>query len=387
VIIEDKRILAVVAGAIILAAGSGYLVARWTSDTPPATEQIEEEEAAHSDTLTLTNQQVADAGIAVEAVRSGGFGAEVVAQGMVTPTPSGEALVTARTGGTVTRVYKRLGDAVRAGEPLAIVESRDAAQIASERSAARARATLAQRNLEREKYLFDQKVSARVELETAEAEAAAAAAEARRAEAAASAVRITGDGRGSTVTSPISGRVTATTIALGSFVQPEVELFRIADPRQVQVEASVGPADMARFRAGDRAAIDLPDGSLAEGRVRSVTPTLGAETRAATVVIDIAGADSSPASACVSGSFRASARRAARSWCPKTRCNRSTGAMWCSCALRRASAPRRSRSAGAAPAAPKSSPASSRARSSRRRTHSCSRPKWPRAPAKRSTEP
>lgn len=288
-IIQDKRILAGAAGAIILAAGTGYFVARWTADAPGAATEAEEEETAHGDALVLTGKQIADAGIRVEAVQSGGFGAEVVAQGMVTPTPSGEALVTARTGGTVTRVYKRLGDAVRAGEPLAIVESRDAAQIASERSAAKARATLAQRNLEREKYLFDQKVSARVELETAEAEAAAAAAEARRAEAAASAVRITGDGRGSTVTSPISGRVTATTIALGSFVQPEVELFRIADPRQVQVEASVGPADMARFRAGDRATIDLPDGSTAEGRVRSVTPTLGAETRAATVVIDIAG--------------------------------------------------------------------------------------------------
>lgn len=294
-IIEDKRILAGAVGAIILAAGSGYFVARWTGDAPSGAEVVaEDEEAPHSDALVLSANQIRDADIAVEAIRSGGFGTEMIAQGMVAPTPSGEALVTARTGGTVTRVFKRLGDPVHAGEALAIVESRDAAQIASERSAAKARATLAQRNLDREKYLFDQKVSARVELEQAEAEAAAAQAEARRADASASAVRITSDGRGSSVVSPISGRVTATTIALGAFVQPEAELFRVSDPRQIQVEASIGPADMSRLAAGNRAVVELPDGAMVEGRVRSVTPALGAETRAATAVIDVAGGTLQP---------------------------------------------------------------------------------------------
>src|SRR3546814_3665400 len=66
---------------------------------------------------------------------------------------------------------KRLGDPVRAGETLAIVESRDAAQFAADRTAAAAKSTLAQKALAREQYLFRQKVSARVELEQAEAEA------------------------------------------------------------------------------------------------------------------------------------------------------------------------------------------------------------------------
>src|SRR3546814_6047496 len=71
-------------------------------------------------------------------------------------------------------LFKRLGDPVRAGETIAIVQSRDAAQIAAERVAADARSTLAQKNLHREKTLLDQKVSARVDYERAQAEAAAA---------------------------------------------------------------------------------------------------------------------------------------------------------------------------------------------------------------------
>ncbi|MDF8335457.1 efflux RND transporter periplasmic adaptor subunit [Novosphingobium cyanobacteriorum] len=287
---EDKRILAGIAGAIIVSAGAGFEIARWTADpAAPAEQAANAQETAHADRLALSADAIRNAGIGVEEIRAGGLGSEIVAQAMVAPSPSGEAVVTARAGGAVTRVFKRLGDPVRAGEALAIVESRDAAQIASERTAAAARATLAERNLARERYLYEQKVSARAEYESAQAEAAAAAAEARRAQAAAGAANVTSDGRGTVVASPISGRVTAESVMLGAFVQPEAELFRVADPRLVQVEASVGPADMARLAAGDRAVIELPDGKMVEGRVRSVTPTLSGDTRAATAVIDVTG--------------------------------------------------------------------------------------------------
>ena len=52
---------------------------------------------------------------------------------------------------------------------------RDAAQIVADRTAAAAKATLARKNLARERYLYDEKVSARVDYEQAQAEAAAAA--------------------------------------------------------------------------------------------------------------------------------------------------------------------------------------------------------------------
>src|SRR3546814_13835067 len=109
----------------------------------------------------MTADAIRAADIAVEAVRAGGLGSEIIAQATVAAAPNGEAIVTARAGGAVTRVYKRLGDPVRAGEALAIVQSRDAAQIAADKAAAEARAGLAQRNLDRERQLSEKKVSAR----------------------------------------------------------------------------------------------------------------------------------------------------------------------------------------------------------------------------------
>jgi membrane fusion protein, heavy metal efflux system len=290
--IQDKRLFGGVAGAVLLAAVGGFSVARCTSDTPSASTDAAAKSGdsaaeAPTGTLVMTPAAIKDAGVVTEAIAAGGLGAEIVAQAIVTPSPTGEAIVTARAGGAVTRVLKRLGDPVRAGEALAVVESRDAAQIAADRTAAGAKATLAQKSLARERYLYDQKVSARVDLETAQAEAASAEAEAQRARVAAGAANITSDGRGVVLASPISGRVTAMKVSLGAYVQPETELFRVADPRQIQIEAAVGASDAARLVAGDKAIIELPDGRTVDARVRAVTPTLSGETRAATAVLDV----------------------------------------------------------------------------------------------------
>lgn len=295
-IVQDKRLLGGVAAAVLVAAASGFTIARYTADTSTAStakaaaESGETKaEAAPSDTLAMSAEMIKQTGVATQTVNSGGLASEIVAQATIAPSPTGEAIVTARAGGAVTRVLKRLGDPVRRGETLAIVESRDAAQIAADRTVAVAKVQLAQRTLARERYLYGQKVSPRVDLEQAQAEAASAAAEARRASVAAGAANVTSDGRSVLVASPITGRVTAENVSLGAFVQPETELFRVADPNQVQIEAAVGPADAQRLAPGDRAVIELPDGSTTSARVRAVTPTLSGETRAATAVLDVIG--------------------------------------------------------------------------------------------------
>ena len=292
---NEKRLVGGAAAVAIVAALGGFGIARWTASEPAATEAASgntaapKEEKKNPDTVAMTAQAVQQAGIAVETINPSGLGAEIVAQATVSASPQGEAIVTARAGGAVTRLMKRLGDPVRAGETLAVVESRDAAQFAADRTAAAAKSTLAQKALAREQYLFRQKVSARVELEQAEAEAASAVAEARRASVAAGAARVTSDGRGVLVSSPISGRVTSENVSLGAFVQPETELMRVADASKIQVEAAVGPTDAQRLSPGDRAIIELPDGRTVEARVRAVTPGLANDTRSATAVLDVTG--------------------------------------------------------------------------------------------------
>lgn len=280
--------------AALLAGLSGFGLARCTADKTPASTAIVAEDEKPSDELKLSPEAIATAGISVETVTAGGLSSEIITQAQVVATPNGQASLTARAAGSISRIYKRLGDPVKAGEALALIESRDAGQIAADRTTAIARANVAQANLAREKSLLDQGVSARVDYERAQAEAAAAQAEVTRTQSAASAARITSDGHGVIVASPISGRVTASMASLGAFVQPETELFRVSDPNLVQVEAAISSSDMQRVAVGDRAVIALPDGRTMEARVRSVTPALDAETRAATAVLDVVGGELQP---------------------------------------------------------------------------------------------
>lgn len=288
---KPGRLAALVGGVAIVAAGAGFGVARLTPARPAATPtQTPDARSDAPRQLEIKPEAVQAADIGLVTLAEGGFETEIASQATVTAAPGGEAVLTSRVAGSVTRILKRLGDPIRAGETLAVVESRDAAQIAADRSVAASRAVLARKTLERERRLYDQRVSPRQDLERAQAEAAAAGAEARRAQVAAGAARVTPDGRGVVVTSPIGGRIMAAPAHLGAFVQPETELFRIADPAQVQIEAPVAAAAAQRIAPGDRAVVQLADGRELAGKVRSVTPGLNPETAAATAVIDVAGA-------------------------------------------------------------------------------------------------
>jgi cobalt-zinc-cadmium efflux system membrane fusion protein len=212
----------------------------------------------------------------------------VLAPATVAAAPNGEAVVTAHVAGTIIRLTRQLGDAVRTGETLALVESREAAAMAAEQSVAASKADLARSQLAREQELYNQRVTPRQDLEQAQADLAVAEAEIRRAREAAAASHVTEDGR-IAIVSPLAGRITAMRAALGTFVQPDTELFRVADPRFVQIEAFVTGMDANRIAIGDAAKISTPSGATLTATVRSVSPTLNEQTRAATVVLSLTG--------------------------------------------------------------------------------------------------
>ncbi|MBU0825997.1 MAG: efflux RND transporter periplasmic adaptor subunit, partial [Alphaproteobacteria bacterium] len=243
-IFENKnRLMAAVAVGALVLGGGGILIGRSMTApeaTAPAAAPAKEEEEGHVEGQILMDEARAKgAGIVTETIQAGGLGSEILAQGVVASTPEGEAVLTARADGAITRINRRLGDEVRAGEAVAVMESRDAAAIASERSSATARLALARSTYAREKKLFDARITAKQDLEAAAAALAEAESEARRSQSAAAAAKVSGDGRTLAVTSLISGRVTKSDAKLGSYVLAGTELFRVSDPRRIQINASV----------------------------------------------------------------------------------------------------------------------------------------------------
>jgi cobalt-zinc-cadmium efflux system membrane fusion protein len=194
-------------GALLVAGGVGFLIARSTTQTPPPPAPVAAAPVAEADELKLDPSYLDVVGIKTEAVSAGNLSFDVLAPATVTAAPNGEAVVTAHVAGTVIRLARQLGDAVRTGETLALVESREAAAMAAEQSVAASKADLARSQLAREQELYNQRVTPRQDLERAQAELAVAEAEVRRAREAAAASHVTQDGR-IAVVSPLAGRIT-----------------------------------------------------------------------------------------------------------------------------------------------------------------------------------
>ncbi|MBU3974447.1 MAG: efflux RND transporter periplasmic adaptor subunit, partial [Alphaproteobacteria bacterium] len=144
---DKKRLMIGGAVAAVVIVGGGFAV--WSMTRAPEAAPEAEAEEAHGagEALEMDAARIQAAGIILAPVGSGSLSAEIVAQGTVVGTPQGEAVLAARADGVISRVALRLGDSVRAGQTVALIESREASTIAAERSAAQARLTAARQAL------------------------------------------------------------------------------------------------------------------------------------------------------------------------------------------------------------------------------------------------
>lgn len=282
-----------VAVAAVVAGTGGVLIGR-SIDGPPVAatpaEAVATQEKRSERFVPMAAERLAASGLAVERVEPGSLEGEIIAQATVAAPPEGRALLTARADGAVVRINKRLGDPVGAGETVALLESRDAASFVADRNAAAARERAAHAAWLREERLFRARITAKQDLEAARAAHDATEVELLRTNSAVRSAGVTGGGRYLAVRSPIGGRITEVDTQLGAYVTAGAELFKVSDPRRIQIDAAVPVGDAQRIRPGDRAQIELPNGGLVEASVRSVTPALDAQSRAATVVLQLNGA-------------------------------------------------------------------------------------------------
>lgn len=234
--------------------------------------------------VTLSAQQIADAGIEVTRPTVGGVAGAIELPATIEGDPQSVQVVSATIGGRIVSLTRNLGQAVSRGDTLAIIESREAASLNAEVEAARARAALAQSNLRREQRLFSERVSPEQDLIAARTAATEAAIAVRLAQ---QQLSVTGGGGGAlnriALRSPQSGQVIARSATLGSQVAAGTELFRIANLAKVSVTMSLVPSDAGRVRPGARVEVTAP-GRHQTGRIAFVSPILDETTRLVPVI-------------------------------------------------------------------------------------------------------
>lgn len=242
---------------------------------------------ADKDAVSLSAQQIADAGIEVGRPAIGGVAGAIELPALVQGDPQGVQVVSATIGGRVVSLTRNLGQSVRRGDALAIIESREAASLNAEIEAARARSALAQSNLRREQRLFAERVSPEQDLIAARTAATEANIAVRLAQQQLSA---TGGSGGAlnrvAIRSPLSGQIIARSATLGQTVAADGELYRVANLSHVTIAASLSPADAGKVKPGTRVEVTSA-GRRQEGRVTFVSPALDETTRLVQVIASL----------------------------------------------------------------------------------------------------
>ena len=157
------RSLETVRGAMV-ATGVPALV-RLVGGQPPATPasgSLAPTPAAETDApgaVRLTNAQIDRAGIRTAPVEGGRLTRHLHVPGTVVPSANNTARIAVKTTGTVAELRKGLGDRVAKGEIVALLDSREIADAKGEYLAARVSAALQKTLYERDKELWDKRIS------------------------------------------------------------------------------------------------------------------------------------------------------------------------------------------------------------------------------------
>ncbi|MDB5512428.1 MAG: efflux transporter, family, subunit [Enterovirga sp.] len=270
--------------------------------------------------VVMAAEQIEAAKVSVEDVAGGTLARKLTVPGTVTTDADRVARIAGKVVGTVAEMRKRLGEPVAKGEVVAILDSREVAEARSEFFAATTNIELQQTLFERERTLWDKRISAeqqflrarqtfteahlRVELASQKLQAlgfseADVADLARRfgpvqtASAASNApVRRTVSGlQKYEIRSPIAGRVIERRVDLGAPIggeSEEKELYVIADLSSVWIDLSVPSGDLGAIHEGLEVAISAGAGSEPhKGKIVFVSPVLNQETRSARVIASV----------------------------------------------------------------------------------------------------
>ncbi|GAB3266001.1 efflux RND transporter periplasmic adaptor subunit [Chitinimonas naiadis] len=257
------------------------------------THQEGEEEHGEEGAITLNDARVKAAGISIERA-----GPALVANTMPLPgeirfNQDSLAEITPRVTAVIVGINKNVGDKVRKGDVLATLESQTLAEWRSEYLANEKRLELARSNFEREKRLWQDKISAEQEYlnakkELAEIEIAMQGSRDRLLSIGASIPKQNLGLARYELRAPFAGTIVEKHATTGEAVKEDVTLFQIADLNNVWAEIAVYPKNINQIQLDQNVTVRSKDQGLSTtGKIAHIGALIGEKTRTATARITI----------------------------------------------------------------------------------------------------
>jgi len=214
--------------------------------------------------------------------------------GKVTADNNSIAQVYPAVGGNVIKINVELGDFVKQGQLLASIRSSEVAGFQSQTSDADANVSIAERNLQSVKDMYEGKLASEKELVMAQKELQKAKAEKARMGEINNIYKLK-SGSVYNMYAPISGYVVSKDISPNELLSTNREdgVFAIAKLDDVWVLANVNESDLSKVKQGQEATIQTiayPDKNIA-GKIDKVFNVIDPNTRAAKALIKVHNQD------------------------------------------------------------------------------------------------
>lgn len=268
----------------------------------PAEHQPDEHE--EEKIVRLTEAKRKELGIEVAVAQPGSVQTQLALTGTVSLNTDRLVRIVARIPGVVREVRKNLGDTVRAGEVMAVIDSRELADAKGAYLAATERVALTADTFQREKDLWEKKISPAEDYLKAKQANAEARIELRAAKhklialgfAEASLRQLASEPESAftryEIVAPLAGTVIEKRLNVGESVKDDTEVFNVADLRIVWVNLNVPPADLRLVAKGQRvhiaAGASLPE---VEARLSYIGALVVEDTRTVPVRAELSNTD------------------------------------------------------------------------------------------------
>jgi len=236
--------------------------------------------------IELTEEQVKSAGISIQKAAPAKIRTSAKLPGEIRFNEDRTAHVVPRLAGVVESVPANLGQPVKRGQVLAVIASTGLSEQRSELLAAQKRLTLAKSTYEREKKLWEEKISAEQDYLQAqqvlrEAEISVANSQ-QKLVALGAGSSVSGSLNRYEIRAPFDGMVVEKHIALGEAVKEDASIFTVSDLSSVWAEIVVPAKDLNIVRVGEKVIVKATAfDSKAEGSISYVGALLGQDTRTA----------------------------------------------------------------------------------------------------------
>lgn len=236
--------------------------------------------------IELSPEAVKNAGIGIATAGPGEVNVTLSLPGEVSLNQETVAHVTPRVAGAAREVRKQVGELVKKGELLAIIDSRDLAEVQRDFLATKERLALAEATFERAELLKKENISAEKDYLAAKQAAAEARIEHRSAAQKLQATGSSTPGGGYALVAPLTGTIIEKHINVGEVLNEATRAFTIADLSTIWVNVTVYAKDLPRVAAGQAAevraeGIEQP----ARGTIAYLGQIVGEQTRSATARI------------------------------------------------------------------------------------------------------